>query len=120
GMCTLLPQRRGFSEHITVRSVVGRFLEHSRVYWFQHGDDPKVLIGSADLMERNLERRIEVLVPVKSPEIRRWLYETLLQRYLDDVGRTRVMASDGDYVRVRSEHHFAPDVHEQFLKDIGA
>jgi polyphosphate kinase len=120
GMCGLVPQRKGLSENITVRSVVGRFLEHSRVYWFQHDDAPACYIGSTDLMERNLDRRVEVLVPIKSPEIQAWLRNTLLQRYLDDVARTRVMTVDGEYVRLSSEAVREPDVHNQFLKDIGA
>lgn len=119
GMCALVPGRKGWSETIRVRSVVGRFLEHSRVYWFEHGGTPEILIGSADLMERNLERRMEVLVPVRAPEIRRWLREVYLQRYLDDVGRSRLMTSDGDMVRERTDAVTDPDVHLQFLRDLG-
>ncbi|HMV66675.1 MAG TPA: polyphosphate kinase 1 [Myxococcota bacterium] len=119
GMCALVPGRKGWSETIRVRSVVGRFLEHTRVYWFEHGGDAEVLIGSADLMERNLDRRMEVLVPVRSPEIRRWLREVYLQRYLDDVGRSRRMNSDGDLLRERTELSCEPDVHQQFLRDLG-
>jgi polyphosphate kinase len=117
GACSLVPGVPGVSENITVRSVVGRFLEHSRVFWFHGGGEPKVLIGSADLMERNLDRRLEVLVPISDPTHAQWLRETLLQRYLDDTRRSRIMDSSGDYHRPPLAEPPGPDVHQQFLKD---
>lgn len=114
GICCLRPGLPGVSENITVRSVVGRFLEHTRVYWFANDGESDVFIGSADWMDRNLDRRVEVLVPVDSPELKTWLRDVLLQRYLDDVARTRVMAADGTYTRQTGD---GPDVHQQFIED---
>ena len=102
GVCAVIGGRPGLSDHITVQSVVGRFLEHSRVYWFHRAGTPACFIGSADLMERNLNRRVEILVPIKDAVIRQWLRETYLQRYLDDTERTRVMRPDGSYKRIRN------------------
>ncbi|MCB9665541.1 MAG: polyphosphate kinase 1 [Alphaproteobacteria bacterium] len=119
GICGVVPGVPGLSETIRVRSVVGRFLEHSRVFWFHHGGQPRTYIGSADLMGRNLHRRIELLVPVEDAGLKRWLREVYLQRYLDDVGRSREMRSDGSWVRCRDERGTSePDVHQQFLADV--
>jgi len=115
GICCLLPGVPGLSETISVRSVVGRFLEHSRVFWFGGGGSPQVFIGSADWMDRNLKRRVEVLTPVEQPNLAKWLREVLLQRYLDDVGRTRVMLSDGSYRRLERVLG-QPDVHDIFMR----
>ena len=117
GICCLVPGVPGLSENITVRSVVGRFLEHSRVYWFGNADQPVVYIGSADLMDRNLMRRVETLTPVDSPSLRTWLCDHYLARYLADEGRTRIMGPDGTYRRLEGGPD-APDVHAQFLADI--
>ncbi len=92
GLCGLRPGVPGLSENITVRSIVGRFLEHSRIYRFgrpvtedtREGDEPRYFIGSADLMERNLDRRVEVLAPVLDPELRSRLDETLELNLEDD------------------------------------
>ena len=116
GICNVVPAVPGMSENIRVRSVVGRFLEHARIYWFYNGGESRGYIGSADLMERNLERRIEVLTPIRDPELAKWMRERLLQRYLDDVARTRTMCSDGTYFRPNPQSG-DPDVHQQFLRD---
>lgn len=114
GICCLRPGIPGVSETITVRSVVGRFLEHTRIYWFGNDGDPDCFIGSADWMDRNLDRRVEVLCPIEAPELKTYLRETVLQRYLDDVQRTHVMQADGTYTRLTGD---GPDVHQQFLQD---
>jgi polyphosphate kinase len=87
GVCCLVPGVPGQSERITVRSILGRYLEHSRIYRFANGDGPgvpKVLIGSADLMHRNLDRRVETLVPVEDPALRAQLEEVLAVNLADD------------------------------------
>ncbi len=100
GVCCLRPGVAGLSETIRVRSIVGRFLEHSRVYRFGGGARPlHVLIGSADLMERNLDRRIELLVPVADPELQARLVDILDLNLADD-GNTWELAADGTWSRV--------------------
>jgi polyphosphate kinase len=116
GICCLVPGIPGLSENIRVRSVVGRFLEHSRVYWFGGDGSPRVYIGSADLMDRNLNRRVEALVPIQSAPLRRWLRDIYLERYLSDRKRTRLMGPDGTYSRPK-EMAEGTDVHEQFVAD---
>jgi polyphosphate kinase len=100
GMCILRPGVPGVSDNIRVRSIVGRFLEHPRIFHFENGGDPVVLIGSADLMRRNLDRRVEVLSPVIDPEHRAYLRQVVLQMYLDDNVKAREMHADGTYARV--------------------
>lgn len=100
GVCCLRPGVPGVSEHIRVTSAVGRFLEHSRIYWFSNSGEPDVYIGSADLMPRNLDRRVEVLAPVRDPKLVRRLREEILQMYLMDNVKTRVMQPEGTYTRL--------------------
>jgi polyphosphate kinase len=99
GICSLRPGIPGVSEHIRVRSIVGRFLEHSRMYWFQNGGEDEMYIGSADLMERNLDRRVETLCPVLDAEIRGHLRDVVLQAYLEDTDRAMVLDAHGHYSR---------------------
>ena len=89
----------GVSDNIQVRSIVGRFLEHSRIYWFQNGGDDEMYLGSADLMERNLDRRVETLMPVRDPEIRRAPSRVVLAAYLRDTDNAMVLDSAGHYTR---------------------
>jgi polyphosphate kinase len=103
GMCILRPGVPGVSDNITVRSIVGRFLEHTRIYYFENDGEPTVLIGSADLMRRNLDRRVEVLAPVSDPALIARLRDEILQCYLDDNVKARNMSSDGTYTRVHAE-----------------
>jgi polyphosphate kinase len=98
GMCSLRPGIPGVSDNIRVTSIVGRFLEHSRIYWFRNGGDEQVLVGSADLMPRNLNRRVEVLFPVEDPAIVRRLRDEILDVYWRDNVKARYMQADGTYV----------------------
>jgi polyphosphate kinase len=98
GICCLRPGVEGLSDNISVTSIVGRFLEHSRVYYFHNAGSPEVYVGSADLMPRNINRRVEVLFPVENPELAGYLRETL-SVYLSDTVKAREMRSDGSYVR---------------------
>jgi polyphosphate kinase len=99
GICCLRPGVPGVSETIRVRSVVGRFLEHSRLYFFENGGAPEMYLGSADLMERNLDRRVEALTPVRDPEIRRHLRDVVLDAYLRDTDRATELDANGRYRR---------------------
>jgi polyphosphate kinase len=100
--CALRPGVPGVLDLIRVRSLVGRFLEHSRIYAFENGGDGEIYIGSADLMERNLDRRVEVLCPILDPEIREHIGHTLLRLYLRDDSKAMVLQADGRYERVRT------------------
>lgn len=99
GMCCLRPGVPGVSETIRVRSIVGRFLEHPRVYYFENGGKPEVYCASADLMERNLHRRIEVAFPVLDPALRQRVIEEALDYYLRDNMQSWLLQPDGTYVR---------------------
>jgi len=101
GICMLRPQVPDVSGNIRVRSIVGRFLEHSRLFYFGNNGKEEVLIGSADWMYRNLSRRVEVLVPIKDPRLKQFLTETVLASYLKDNVNARELQGDGTYVRVR-------------------
>jgi polyphosphate kinase len=98
GMCSLRPGIPGVSDNIRVTSIVGRFLEHSRIFWFRNGGDEQVLVGSADLMSRNLNRRVEILFHVEDPVIVRRLRDDILEIYLRDNVKARHMQADGSYV----------------------
>lgn len=98
GVCTLRPGIPGVSDTITVRSILDRFLEHSRVFWFENAGAPDVFIASADWMTRNMERRVELMFPVYEPRLRQRLRE-LLDIYLSDNVKARVLQNDGRYTR---------------------
>jgi polyphosphate kinase len=97
GQCTLIPGLRGISSRIRVRSIVGRFLEHSRVFYFENGGHPEVYLGSADLMPRNLYERVEVLFPLKDPQLRARVVSEILPAYLTDTRKARLLGSNGCY-----------------------
>jgi polyphosphate kinase len=105
GVCTLRPGVQGLSENIRVRSVVGRLLEHSRVYFFENGGDNEVYIGSSDWMPRNLDRRVEVLAPIENRTIRRYLVDEYLKTYLNDTAKARLLHPDGSYIRPERDEH---------------
>ena len=100
GMCSLRPGVPGLSERISVRSIIGPFLEHHRIYYFHNGGDASIYLGSADLMERNLDRRVEELFPIDDPNLRAYVRDTLLNTYLADNTRARVLNPDGSYTRL--------------------
>ena len=99
GMCELRPGIAGVSETIEVRSIVGRFLEHSRIFCFVAGGAREVYIGSADWMGRNLDRRIETMVPVLDPTIRDFIWDHIIRTMTNDTRKTRWLRSDGTYER---------------------
>jgi polyphosphate kinase len=100
GICCLRPGWPGISDNITVISTVGRYLEHSRIFYFLNGGDEEVYLGSADLMQRNLNHRVEVVFPVESPEHKRYLRDHALDAYRQDNVKSRRMMTDGTYVQV--------------------
>jgi polyphosphate kinase len=102
GTCCLRPGVPGVSENIRVISIVGRFLEHSRLYYFHNGGEELVLAGSADLMSRNLDRRVEVLFPIEDHRVVRHLRDKVLALYLDDNVKARQMLPDGRYIRKKA------------------
>ena len=108
GMCSLRPGIKGISENIRVLSVVGRFLEHSRIYYFRNGGQEEILLGSADLMPRNINNRVEVLFPVQDEKIIRYLKDDVLAEYQNDNVKARLMNSDGTYEKVVSKDGNAP------------
>jgi polyphosphate kinase len=103
GMCCLRPGVAGLSENIRVRSIVGRFLEHSRVYYFANGGQEEVYLGSADLMQRNLDRRVETLFPLEDATLVGQIREQVLEVYLRDNVRARVLCADGSYERAQPQ-----------------
>jgi polyphosphate kinase len=100
GACCLRPGVPGLSDNITVRSVVGRFLEHSRVYWFANDGAPELFCSSADWMERNLLRRVETCFPILDPELARRVYSEELSNYLADNLQSWRLHADGSYARI--------------------
>jgi len=102
-ICCLRPGVRELSENITVTSIVGRFLEHPRIYYFRNGGDEEILLGSADLMPRNLDRRVEQLFPIEDPQLKESVRDQILFVHLKDNMQARRMLSDGSYERVQPQ-----------------
>jgi len=117
GICCLRPGSAGLSENIRVTSIVGRFLEHSRVFYFRNGGNEEVYIGSADLMPRNLDRRVEILFPVQDPRLVRSLRDHVLATYLADTVKARRLRADGTYERVKPAPAESPLDSQQWLID---
>jgi polyphosphate kinase len=99
GICCLRPGVPRVSENITVRSIVGRFLEHSRIFYFENGGDPKVFVGSADWMPRNFFRRVEIVFPIEDPALRERVVTQILGTQLADTAKAALLQSDGTYQR---------------------
>ncbi len=118
GICTMRAGVPGLSDNIRVRSILGRFLEHSRIYRFGHGDPddgPTYLIGSADLMPRNLDRRVEVLVPIEHPKHREWLDQVFEFDLADDIVRWELQPDDS-WLRCGPTDRFEPDAQERMYR----
>jgi len=108
GACCLRPGVPGVSENIRVVSVVGRFLEHSRTYYFHNGGRFQIYCGSADLMRRNLDRRVEVLFPIEDLALKKQVRDELLEPYLKDTVNAHLLQPDGTYIRLHPENGQPP------------
>jgi len=105
GICALRPGVRGVSDNIRVRSIVGRFLEHSRIFYFANSGEEEIYIGSADWMPRNLYERVEVLVPLRDEMLRERVRHEILDAYLADNRKGRVLLKDATYMRAWQPLH---------------
>jgi polyphosphate kinase len=103
GICSLRPGIKGISENIRVRSIVDRFLEHSRVFYFGNGTDPQVYIGSADWMDRNLSRRVEVVFPIENEQLKKRFIDEIIATSLADNVKARELQPDGSWIRVPTD-----------------
>jgi polyphosphate kinase len=122
GICCLRPGLPGISENIHVRSIVDQFLEHSRILVFGEGNKQKLFLSSADWMPRNFERRVEVMFPIESNNLRQDILERIIPAYLHDNSRARVLLSDGTYVRAKqhSQEAIRRSQHELLFSEISA
>jgi polyphosphate kinase len=118
GICSLNPGIRGISDRIRVRSIVGRFLEHSRIYYFRNGGEEEVYLGSADWMPRNLHERVEVVFPLRDPLLRDRVQHEILAAYLADNVKASILQRGGGYVRANSKGKTAPFNSQDFLIDV--
>jgi len=120
GICCLRPGVKGISDNISVTSVVGRFLEHTRIFYFRNGGDEEILLGSADLMPRNLYRRVETLFPVEDKNIKTAIRDEILNVHLGDNVKARRMLPDGSYERVMPAENEKPlNSQEWMIKNRG-
>jgi polyphosphate kinase len=118
GICSLNPGMRGISDRIQVRSIVGRFLEHSRIYYFQNGGEDEIYLGSADWMPRNLHERVEVVFPLRDAMLRDRVKNEILAAYLADNVKARILQRGGSYVRAAGKIKTAPFSAQDFLIDV--
>ncbi len=116
GICALRPAMRGISDNIRVRSVVGRFLEHSRIFYFHNAGAEEIYCGSADWMPRNLFERCEVVFPVRDPALRNRIKHEILAAYIADTEKSRLETPDGDYLRLRSNGAAAFSAQDFFIR----
>jgi len=116
GMCSLKPGIKGLSERIRVRSIVGRFLEHSRIFHFANGGEDDMYCGSADWMPRNLVERCEVVFPVAQPDLKKRLRDEILKAYLKDNTKARILQPDGEYIR--APKNGAPFIAQEYLMSL--
>ena len=115
GMCCLYPQKKGLSENIKVTSIIGRFLEHSRIFWFNNDGDAEVFIGSADWMRRNLDRRVEAVTPIEDNKIKKEI-KYLLDSYLEANKDSWNMQSDGSYTKNQILNDKKKCIQEKIIK----
>ena len=115
GMCCLYPQKKGLSENIKVTSIIGRFLEHSRIFWFNNDGDAEVFIGSADWMRRNLDRRVEAVTPIEDNKIKKEI-KHLLDSYLEANKDSWNMQSDGSYTKSQILNDKKKYIQEKIIK----
>src|ERR1700690_2158655 len=116
GVCSLRPGIPGVSDNIRVRSVVGRFLEHSRIFYFANGGEDEIYCGSADWMPRNLFERCEVVFPIRDAQIRHRIRHEILAAYLADPQKSRMETANGDYPRVRAPEGKGFSVQDFFIR----
>jgi polyphosphate kinase len=117
GICSVNPGLRGISDRIRVRSIVGRFLEHSRIYYFLNGGEEEIYLGSADWMPRNLHERVEVVFPLRDPLLRDRVRHEILAAYLADNVKARILQRGGGYIREENKGKAAPFASQDFLID---
>ena len=118
GMCCLRPGIPGISDNITVRSIVGRFLEHERIFWFENGGDPKTYLSSADWMDRNFFRRVETCFPVEDPQLAERVYREGLQLFLEDNCEAWTLQPDGSYIPEICDESTRASAQEELLKEL--
>ena len=118
GICCLRPKMPELSEYIRVISIVGRFLEHSRIYYFENGGQPEVYLSSADWMPRNFLRRVEVAFPIETPQLRDLIVNEVLPRFLHDRVKARELQPDGSYRRLKPEGPETPSQAQWHFREV--